>query len=163
MKYDEWETPLGRVLAVLSDAGLVHFGLEQPFRPLQKLPEWRHDPDALAEVRRQFDEYWAGARQRFDLPLDMRGTEFQRRVWRALEAIPFGQTASYLDIAKAIQNPKAVRAVGAANGRNPLWVIVPCHRVIGKSGSLVGYGGGLPLKQQLLQHERRVGGLDVNE
>lgn len=157
MRYDEWEIALGRVFAAVSDAGLVHFELEQPDRPPKRSPDWRRDPGALAEVRRQFAEYWAGERQRFELALDLRGTEFQLRVWRALARIPFGRTASYLDIATAIDNPKAVRAVGAANGKNPVWVIVPCHRVIGKSGSLVGYGGGLLLKEQLLEHERRFG------
>ena len=156
MYYDEWNTPLGRVMAVASDKGLVQFGLQQSKKPLKKQSDWRRDPGKLAEVKRQFTEYCAGKRKRFDLRLDMRGTDFQRQVWRALQRIPFGKTAAYGDIANAIDNPKAVRAVGAANGRNPVWVIVPCHRIIGKDGSMTGYGGGIALKRRLLEHEQSV-------
>ncbi len=154
MYYDEWATPLGRVLAVATDKGLAQFGLQDSKRPLDKAPDWQRAPAKLAEVKRQFAEYCTGKRQKFDLRLDMHGTEFQRQVWRALQRVPYGKTASYLDIANAIKNPKAVRAVGAANGKNPVWVIVPCHRVIGKDGSLIGYGGGLPLKKRLLALEQ---------
>lgn len=154
MYYDEWATPLGRVLAVATDKGLAQFGLQDSKRPLEKASNWQRAPAKLAEVKRQFAEYCAGKRQEFDLRLDMHGTEFQRQVWRALQRVPYGKTASYLDIANAIKNPKAVRAVGAANGKNPVWVIVPCHRVIGKDGSLIGYGGGLPLKKRLLALEQ---------
>jgi methylated-DNA-[protein]-cysteine S-methyltransferase len=108
----------------------------------------------LALARDQLDEYFAGARVAFDLPLAPDGTGFQRLVWRALLAIPFGETRSYGDVARAIGRPAASRAVGAANGRNPLAIVVPCHRVIGASGALVGYGGGLPAKRWLLDHER---------
>jgi methylated-DNA-[protein]-cysteine S-methyltransferase len=100
------------------------------------------------------DEYFAGRRWRFDLPLSLDGTVFQRAVWAALRQIPYGQTASYGDIAARVGNPKAVRAVGGANNRNPVAIIVPCHRVIGHGGSLVGYGGGLDTKRWLLDHER---------
>ena len=105
------------------------------------------------EAARQLQAYFAGQLQRFDLPLDLRGTDFQLRVWRELERIPYGETRSYLQIAEAIGAPRAVRAVGAANGANPIPIVVPCHRVIGASGKLVGYGGGLPLKKRLLQLE----------
>ena len=111
------------------------------------------DPPLLREALRQLAAYFAGALAEFDLPLAMNGTEFQKRVWRALLEIPYGETWSYSQLAGHIGNPAAVRAVGAANGQNPLAIIVPCHRVIGAHGNLVGYGGGLPLKQMLLDLE----------
>jgi methylated-DNA-[protein]-cysteine S-methyltransferase len=108
----------------------------------------------LRETERQLRAYFAGELREFDLALDMAGTEFQRRVWYALLKIPYGETRSYSDIARGIGAPSAVRAVGAANGANPIPIVVPCHRVIGAGGKLVGYGGGLPLKQRLLALER---------
>jgi len=105
------------------------------------------------ETERQLRAYFAGQLRHFDLPLDLRGTPFQLRVWRELERIPYGETRSYSQIAAAIGAPQAVRAVGAANGSNPIPIVVPCHRVIGASGKLVGYGGGLPLKKRLLALE----------
>ncbi|MEI9974747.1 MAG: methylated-DNA--[protein]-cysteine S-methyltransferase [Ignavibacteriota bacterium] len=114
----------------------------------------RNDANPIAaETARQLRAYFAGRLRRFDLTLDMRGTEFQRRVWHRLEGIPYGQTRSYRQIAVEIGSPLAVRAVGAANGANPIPIVVPCHRVIGSSGKLVGYGGGLPLKKRLLAME----------
>ena len=113
----------------------------------------RHDEAAIAHVRRQVEEYCAGERTVFELELAARGTEFQHSVWDALVEIPYGQTRSYGEIAKAIGQPQAARGVGAANGANPIGLIVPCHRVIGADGSLTGYGGGLPLKRALLAHE----------
>lgn len=113
----------------------------------------------LVEAVRQLHAYFSGALRSFDLPLDMQGTDFQKRVWNRLLAIPYGQTRSYAEIAREIGRPAAVRAVGAANGANPIAIVVPCHRVIGSSGRLVGYGGGLPLKRRLLELER--GGLFV--
>ena len=113
----------------------------------------RYDDRAIAEVRRQVEEYCAGGRTVFELELAARGTEFQHAVWDALVAIPYGETRSYGEIAKAIGQPPAARGVGAANGANPIGLIVPCHRVIGADGSLTGYGGGLPLKRALLAHE----------
>lgn len=109
----------------------------------------------LKETARQLGEYFAGQRQRFELPLDFFGTDFQRQVWAALLTIPFGETRSYSEIARQIGNPSAVRAVGAANGRNPISIIAPCHRVIGASGSLTGFAGGLQAKQYLLALEGR--------
>ena len=111
------------------------------------------DSPALAECLRQLDEYFAGELSEFELALDPDGTDFQKAVWRQLTTIPFGKTVSYLDIAKGIGNEKAVRAVGAANGQNPISIIVPCHRVIGSDGTLTGYGGGLWRKEWLLKHE----------
>jgi len=118
-------------------------GRENPSNPLLRL------------AAEQLRAYFAGELRDFDLPLTMEGTEFQRRVWHALLDIPYGQTCSYSHIANVIGAPKAVRAVGAANGRNPIPIVVPCHRVIGASGSLTGYGGGLPLKKRLLALEAK--------
>jgi len=112
-----------------------------------------HDERAIAEVRRQVEEYCAGTRWAFDLELAATGTAFQHAVWDALLEIPYGETRSYGEIARAIGQPQAARGVGAANGANPIGLIVPCHRVIGADGSLTGYGGGLPLKRALLAHE----------
>jgi methylated-DNA-[protein]-cysteine S-methyltransferase len=135
---------------VSSDSGLraIDFDLSRPPRGSR--------PGAhpiLSEAARQLRAYFAGQLRRFDLPLDMQGTDFQLRVWRELERIPYGETRSYRQIAAAIGAPRAVRAVGAANGANPIPIVVPCHRVIGASGKLVGYGGGVPLKQRLLELE----------
>jgi methylated-DNA-[protein]-cysteine S-methyltransferase len=107
----------------------------------------------LVEAALQLFAYFRGELREFDLPLDLQGTDFQRRVWRQLQTIPFGQTRSYTQMAQAIGSPHSVRAVGAANGANPIAIVVPCHRVIGASGKLVGYGGGLPLKKRLLELE----------
>ena len=109
----------------------------------------------LREARRQLEEYFAGHRREFDLPLRLHGTQFQRRVWDVLTEIPYGVTWSYGQLAKRIDHPNASRAVGLANGRNPISILVPCHRVIGANGSLTGYGGGLDRKQWLLAHEGR--------
>lgn len=106
------------------------------------------------KAARQLDEYFCGTRFDFDIPLNLRGTDFQKAVWRALLEIPFGETRSYKQIAQAVGNPKAYRAVGSANNRNPVWIIVPCHRVIGSDGSLTGYGCGISVKEKLLEFER---------
>jgi len=135
---------------VASDSGLRAIDFE-PWRPMQDTRPGKHA--IAAEAERQLRAYFAGQLRRFDLPLDMRGTDFQLCVWRELEKIPYGETRSYSQIAAAINAPQAVRAVGAANGANPIPIIVPCHRVIGSSGKLVGYGGGLPLKKRLLALE----------
>lgn len=116
-------------------------------------PSWERDDDAFPDVRRQLDEYFAGERREFDLELDLIGTEWERRVWNALLAIPYGETRSYGEIATELCTVRAARAVGLANGRNPVAVIVPCHRVIGANGHLVGFGGGLPRKRTLLDLE----------
>jgi methylated-DNA-[protein]-cysteine S-methyltransferase/epoxyqueuosine reductase len=116
------------------------------------------DEERLSEAYRQLAAYFAGELNSFSLPLDMRGTEFQRRVWEALLTVPYGESASYKDIAVSIGNPLAVRAVGGANNRNPVPVIVPCHRIIGAAGALVGYAGGLGIKSRLLQLEAEQAG-----
>jgi methylated-DNA-[protein]-cysteine S-methyltransferase len=139
---------------VASDSGLraVDFHLSWP---VVDLP--RNDRNLLLrETVRQLQAYFAGKLRTFDLPLDMQGTPFQKHVWNELEKIPYGETRSYLQIALAVGTPKTVRAVGAANGSNPIPIIVPCHRVIGSTGKLTGYGGGLPLKQRLLELEGAV-------
>jgi methylated-DNA-[protein]-cysteine S-methyltransferase len=117
-------------------------------------PDWVCDDAAFVEIRRQLDEYFEGQRKNFNVPLELHGSPFQVQVWTALRAIPYGQTASYAAIAQAVGRPAAVRAVGAANGRNPVSIIVPCHRVIGADGSLTGYGWGVERKAWLLAHER---------
>ena len=122
--------------------------LDAPDAPEQASP-------VLRETAKQLAEYFAGTRQSFDLPLGPRGTGFQSLVWRALTAIPYGETRSYGELARAIGRPSASRAVGAANGQNPIAIIVPCHRVIGSNGTLTGYAGGLPMKRWLLAHEAR--------
>jgi methylated-DNA-[protein]-cysteine S-methyltransferase len=135
---------------VTSESGLraIHFRLDDP------VEGERNDNVPLArETARQLGAYFDGRLREFDLPLDLRGTAFQLRVWRELERIRYGETRSYLQVAEAIGAAKAIRAVGAANGANPIPIIVPCHRVIGASGKLVGYGGGLPLKKRLLTLE----------
>jgi methylated-DNA-[protein]-cysteine S-methyltransferase len=114
---------------------------------------WQHDDSAFDDVATQLREYFAGTRREFDLPLAPSGTEFQRSVWNVLRTIPYGRTWSYLDVANAIGKPSACRAVGAANGANPLPIVVPCHRVIGANGSLTGFGGGIDVKKRLLALE----------
>ncbi|TGG93217.1 methylated-DNA--[protein]-cysteine S-methyltransferase [Natronospirillum operosum] len=119
----------------------------------ERTPDSRPSP-LTAQAERELNEYFSGQRTRFELPLAPIGTEFQQACWQALQAIPYGQTASYADQAAVIQRPRAVRAVGAANGANPLPIVIPCHRVIGKNGQLTGYAGGMARKQWLLAHER---------
>jgi len=114
------------------------------------------DSPILAECVRQLDEYFSGQRTCFDIPVKQRGTKFQQSVWNVLTGIPFGKTVSYGDVAKMLNHPKAMRAVGAANGRNKVWIIVPCHRVIGADGSLTGYAGGIDRKKWLLDHEKEI-------
>lgn len=151
--YDTQPSPIGRLLLTASDQGLTGVFLQEADGGPHPQPDWIHDPRRLAAAASQLRRYFDGELRDFDLPLDLHGTPFQLEVWNALRDIPYAATASYADIARAISRPKAVRAVGAANGRNPVAIIVPCHRVIGANGSLTGYGGGLPRKQYLLQHE----------
>lgn len=110
-------------------------------------------PEELEDAVYQLKEYFEGSRKQFSLLINPMGTEFQKKVWKALEQIPYGKTASYLELSKALGDPKAIRAVASANGKNPLWIIIPCHRVIGNDGSLIGYAGGLHRKKWLLEHE----------
>jgi len=152
-KYDTYyvyDTDIGRI-AIASDGSAI---------TKIKLDDWRKDfgleqrCDIKDEAARQLVEYLAGTRQDFDVPLSPRGTEFQRAAWKALVSIPYGQTRTYKEIAEVIGSPKACRAVGLANNRNPIWIMIPCHRVIGANGKLVGYAAGLEVKERLLGIER---------
>lgn len=146
-------SPIGELVLVEQNGALLEIGFTRGKRPAQYPHGATESRAPFSNVIRQLEEYFAGRRRVFDLPLAPQGTPFQQRVWTALQAIPFGESASYSDIAMAIDNPNAVRAVGLANGRNPIPVVIPCHRVIGKDRSLTGYGGGLPIKRQLLALE----------
>ena len=153
--YSTFQSPVGPLLLAGSKAGLLLVSFASGNRPKNVDPEWRPDTTAFVEVVRQLQSYFAGERKNFDLALILEGTDFQKRVWTALRKIPYGETISYKELAEMIGSPRAVRAVGAANGANPIPIIIPCHRVIGNDGSLTGFGGGLPLKKQLLELESR--------
>ncbi len=154
MIYDRIESPIGPIVLAGNGEALSLVGLPESRHPLSIPPEWMHRPEPFVEAKRQFDAYFAGELTDFDLPLAPHGTEFQQRVWEALRTIPYATTISYAELARRIGNRKASRAVGLANGANPLPIIVPCHRVIGANGSLTGYGGGLKAKKHLLDLER---------
>jgi methylated-DNA-[protein]-cysteine S-methyltransferase len=149
------ESPIGRLMLTSDGEALTGLYMGTPSKRPDLGKDWAQNGTAgpLPKAARQLKEYFAKERREFDLPLRMQGTEFQRRVWRELTKIPFGMTWSYGQLAKRIDKPNASRAVGLANGRNPIAIIVPCHRVIGADGSLTGFGGGLPRKQWLLEHE----------
>jgi methylated-DNA-[protein]-cysteine S-methyltransferase len=146
-------TPLGELTLVASLRGLREILWEAKSSPGTE-PAHGHE-DVLDAAARQLEAYFAGDLRRFELPLDLAGTEFQVAAWRALADIPYGTTISYGEQARRLGRPRAVRAVGAANGRNPLPIVLPCHRIVGADGSLVGFGGGLSLKRRLLEHEAR--------
>ncbi len=149
------DSPVGPLSLVSDGQALAALAFEKHSKPLPALAEAEPGSDAVLDAaRRQLDAYFAGRIQRFDLPLAPRGTEFQRRVWMALREIPYGKTCSYSALAAVVGAPRAVRAVGGANGRNPLSIIVPCHRVIGADGTLTGFGGGIDRKRFLLTHEQ---------
>ena len=152
--YTWMESPVGPLILAASDAGLHHIIFAHSKRAKPD-PDWREDPKPLQETIRQLRAYFAGELETFELPLAPEGTVFQRAVWRQLCDIPFGETISYGELAKRVGNPKASRAVGAANGQNPIPVVIPCHRVIGSDGKLTGFGGGLPIKEKLLALEQR--------
>ena len=155
--YSEMNSPLGMLLLTAEDGALtgVHFPGQKHDRPRQ--PGWRRadDEPVLAAARTQLGEYFEGKRATFELPLAPRGTSFQQAVWHALLAVPFGATSTYGAVAEAIGRPTAVRAVGVAIGANPIGIVVPCHRIIGRDGSLTGYAGGLDRKARLLALEHR--------
>ncbi|NCP65016.1 MAG: methylated-DNA--[protein]-cysteine S-methyltransferase [Paraglaciecola sp.] len=144
---DYWDSPLGCLAFSASCTGLTSI----KFVSEHQLPIFANK--YITSAKTQLEEYFLGKRRTFDLSLDSSGTEFQQSVWQALLTIPYGEKRSYRDIALAIDKPKAVRAVGAANGRNPFTIVVPCHRVIGANGSLTGYAWGVDIKAQLLRHE----------
>ena len=150
--YDTIDSPIGELLLTAEGGALTRLYMS----PFDVEGDWEHDPAALAEPARQLCEYFAGERTEFELALDAAGTDFQRRVWERLVAIPYGETTTYGELALELGDPRKVRAVGMANGRNPISIIVPCHRMIGADGTLVGYGGGLERKRILLAHEAEV-------
>ena len=158
--YTEMESSIGTLVLAGDADGSRLRGLRLIWLPggsgkFRPEPNWAKDAKPFAETTRQLREYLAGKRDEFDLPLAPDGTAFQQEVWRAVAAIPYGETRSYGEIARQIGKADAVRAVGAANGQNPLPIVIPCHRVIGSDGRLTGYGGGLPLKKRLLELESR--------
>lgn len=153
IRYCYFESPLGELLlAGQKRLQSLHF----PAGTTREEPgkDWVQDPEGFRDARAQLEAYFKGQRKAFTLDLDARGTEFQKRVWQELVKIPYGQTLSYGELAARIGNPRACRAVGMANAKNPIPIIVPCHRVIGRDGSLTGFGGGLDIKARLLELER---------
>lgn len=153
--YDYLQTPVGKLLLAMNGQGLCHIHFETGRHPLEPGEDWEPGAGALHEARTQLKAYFAGKLTEFDLPLAPQGTDFQQLVWLELLRIPYGATTTYGTIARSLGDLQATRAVGAANGRNPLPIVVPCHRVIGADGSLTGFGGGLPVKRFLLDHEQR--------
>ncbi len=142
-----YDTYAGRIGIAEEDGAITHLIFSER--------DWTvEETDLIKETKRQLDEYFAGKRKEFDIPTRLEGTEFQKRVWEELRKIPYGKTVTYKDIAEAVGCPKGYRAVGLANNRNPISIIYPCHRVIGSNGSLTGYGGGLDVKEKLLELER---------
>lgn len=153
--YTRISSPIGELTLVASEKGLRGVYMDEHKKALLSRDLWKENSSRLRTVAEQLDEYFSGNRKTFDLPLDLQGTPFQLQAWEALLKIPFAETRSYGEQAALINNPKAVRAIGLANGKNPVSIIVPCHRVIGKNGTLTGYGGGLERKRFLLELESR--------
>jgi len=149
--YFTYDSPFGNIIIESDGKAITGIKTESNVKSTGK-----KEASTLTDIAAmQLREYFAGKRKKFDVPIDPQGTEFQRSVWKALQAIPYGKTRSYKQIAQAIGNPKACRAVGMANNKNPIWIIIPCHRVIGADGELVGYGGGIEMKKRLLSIEKR--------
>ena len=147
-----YKSPIGTLTLVSDGEAITHLEFENNKYPAPKFP--RGEDKILQKARKELDDYFAGKLKSFTVPVRPEGTEFQKRAWQALQKIPYGATRSYGQQASAIGSPKAVRAIGAANGRNPIPIIIPCHRVIGADGSLTGFGGGVPTKQFLLELEQ---------
>ncbi|MFH0780924.1 MAG: methylated-DNA--[protein]-cysteine S-methyltransferase [Pseudomonadota bacterium] len=154
-RYCYCDSPIGKMLLVGGNGIMEELHFPKGLETLQIPTTWQKNEACFAEALRQLKEYFAGSRREFQLPIAPHGTPFQKRVWQELCKIPYGETASYGAIAKKIGNPKACRAVGMANNKNPIPIIIPCHRIIGKDGSLTGFGGGLTVKKQLLDLERQ--------
>ena len=161
MKCAYIDSPIGVLLVTRDEGGVTGLDLPKARYPRRIRDDWERDDAAFDDVRAQLGEYFAGTRQQFDLPLHARGNAFQHAVWQALTEIPYGETTSYGKVAASIGHPDGARAVGTANGQNPIPIIVPCHRVIGADGSLTGYGGGLPAKRWLLDHEAHHAGFTL--
>ena len=153
--YKRMESPVGPLMLIADDTGLRRIDFVNGRSPVRSDPQWRENAERLGETIRQLRAYFAGELEAFDLPLAPQGTPFQLAVWKRLCEIPYGETISYGELARRIGNPNASRAVGLANGSNPIPIVIPCHRVIGSNGKLTGYGGGLPIKEKLLGLERR--------
>jgi methylated-DNA-[protein]-cysteine S-methyltransferase len=147
-------SPFGEVLVAWSDRGLERVGIGEAVER-QADPRWRRDQNLDCPATRQLRAYFEGALREFDLPVVLEGTPFQKKVWRALSQIPYGETASYGEVGARVGSPDGSRAVGMACGRNPVPIVIPCHRVVGSTGKLVGFGGGIAMKQALLDFERR--------
>lgn len=159
--YAPIDSPIGPLNLGVSEKGLVALEFDRKnFPPTKnKQVDWQKSVEKTAPYARELSEYFAGKRRAFTFPLDLRGTPFQKQCWNALLAIPYGETRTYADIARAIKNPQAFRAVGLANNRNPIAIVVPCHRVIASDGTLCGYGGGLDVKRKLLELEGALTGI----
>lgn len=155
IRYRTFQSPFGEILLYGGDSGLRGLAFQRGRQAVSPAPDWEASPRSslLLETKRQLEAYFAGKRKVFDLPVELQGTAFQLKVWRALMRLPYGKALAYSDMARRIRRPTAIRAVGAANGANPISIIVPCHRLIGKNGSLVKYGGGLDIKRALLELE----------
>ncbi len=148
------DSPIGPIMLAGCEKGIQQIVFNSEKKAQQPQAHWDNNPEPFTQARKQLDEYFAGTRRDFELALAPHGTAFQQQVWQQLSKIPYGKTCSYGEIANALDNPKASRAVGAANGANPLPIVIPCHRVIGANGSLTGFSGGLAIKNWLLAHER---------
>ena len=159
MYYALYQSPLGEIAVTANDNGLTALAFQQGESPISIDESMQNNESKFSDVFKQLDDYFAGKLKVFNLALSPKGTKFQQQVWQTLATIPFGDTKSYAWLAHKINNEKAVRAVGSANGANPIALIVPCHRVIGSNGKLTGYAGGLDLKAKLLQHE----GITLND
>jgi methylated-DNA-[protein]-cysteine S-methyltransferase len=155
IRFTRFDTPLGPMIAIAGDAGITNVDFLDAKYARRVQPEWVHEPEApvLAACRRQLGEYFAGRRTRFELALAPRGTPFQERIWREIAVVPFGETITYAELARRAGAPGHARAAGAATGRNPVGVVIPCHRIVGTDGSLTGYAGGLDRKRRLLELE----------
>jgi methylated-DNA-[protein]-cysteine S-methyltransferase len=161
--YQWFDSPIGRLLLMADERGLNEVWFEKGRTEPVVDPSWQHGGAALKEPARQLRAYFAGDLQNFELPLHPTGTPFQLRVWELLQQIPFGETTTYGELARRLGNPAASRAVGLANGSNPIPIVIPCHRVIGSTGKLVGFGGGLPTKRWLLDFEGSRAGLFASQ
>ena len=155
--YTTIASPIGELLLLGDGSALRGLYMQEGRKPATVRPGWKREPDAFAAASAQLDEYFAGRRTGFDLPIEPSGTPFQLRVWRALRDVDYGETSSYGELARRIGRPRAARAVGAANGSNPISIVIPCHRLIGTSGALTGYAGGIANKRLLLELEAGTG------
>ena len=153
--YTHLSSPIGPLLLVADDSGLREIRFAKNGQPAKPDREWKKDSSAFSATKRQLTDYFGGKLETFDLAVCPQGTDFQQSVWSELCKIPYGDTISYGELARRVGNPNASRAVGLANGSNPIPIIIPCHRVIGSNGKLTGYGGGLDIKEKLLALEKR--------